>query len=85
MEQITVQIKARNKAKMLRDLLQSLDFVESVQLVEASNGEANQVDLVESGDFFSLEGIWADRDIDLASIRRAAWPRQQARSYTTGE
>ena len=32
----------------------------------------------ESLDFFSLAGLWANREISLESIRQKAWPRQQS-------
>lgn len=67
MEQITVRIRHKAKAKVLLDLLTALDFVESVERVETQE---------ESPDFFSFAGIWRDRDVDLDPIREKAWSRQ---------
>lgn len=68
MEQIT--IRGKNKARWLRELLNSLDFVD---LVEA-NEENKQND---NADFFALAGIWQDREISLDSLRQKAWPRRK--------
>ena len=73
MEQIVIRVQDKEKAKMLLELLTALDFVDSVQ--------ANQTETVEQDtqdDFFSLAGIWQDRDITQESIRKEAWPRRQA-------
>ncbi|MCI0552839.1 MAG: hypothetical protein L0287_17960 [Anaerolineae bacterium] len=72
MEQITIRIKDKKKAQTLLDFLKSLDFIESVsekdlfsEKTSKSGGE---------GDFFSMAGFWAGRDITLQSIREQAWP-----------
>jgi hypothetical protein len=77
MEQIVVQIRDKEKAKALFELLSALDFVESV---EASETEAVEADATgaETLDFFSLAGLWQDRDISLDLIRQQAWPRQHS-------
>ncbi|MDU9047239.1 MAG: hypothetical protein Q3M30_00200 [Candidatus Electrothrix sp. Rat3] len=72
MEQIVVQVRDKEKAKMLLDLLTALDFVDSVQ---AGQSETSEQDTPE--DFFSLAGIWQDRDITQETIRKEAWPRQE--------
>jgi hypothetical protein len=68
MEQIVVRVRDKEKAKMLLDLLTALDFVDSVQ---ADQGETSEQDTQE--DFFSIAGIWQDRDITQESIRKEAW------------
>ena len=75
MEQIVVQVRDKEKAKALFELLSALDFVESV---EASETEAVEADATgeEALDFFSLAGLWQDREVTLDSIRQKAWPRQ---------
>lgn len=78
MEQIVIQVKDKKKAQMLRDLLNSLDFVDSVQITETTGIEKDQTTDEKTVDFFSMAGLWSDREIDLTSIRQKAWPRQQA-------
>ncbi|MCC5639783.1 hypothetical protein LC593_28955 [Nostoc sp. CHAB 5844] len=70
MEQLKliVQVADKEKAEMLTKILTSLDFVNSVELVEnkptTSDDEQN---------FFSLAGLWENRDITTESIRQQAW------------
>lgn len=73
MEQIIVQIRDKEKAKMLLELLAALDFVYSVKTSPAENEAASQEEPL---DFFALAGIWQDRDITQDAIRKEAWPRQ---------
>jgi hypothetical protein len=74
MEQILISIKDKEKAKLLLELLKSLDFVDEVE----SRPQVDQVDTSLAGpsDFFALAGLWAGRDITLHSLRQRAWPRQ---------
>jgi len=72
MEQITIQIKDKKKAKTLLDFLKSLDFIESVSEKELSAEKAPKI--TGDNDFFSMAGFWAGRDITLQSIREQAWP-----------
>lgn len=51
---------------MLLELLNTMNFVSNVRTVEYNDGGQNF-------DFFSCAGIWADRDINLKSIRQNAW------------
>lgn len=77
MEQIVVQVKDKEKARVLFELLSTLDFVDSVRTSVTEELEttstAQQIELF---DFFSLAGLWQDRDVNLESIRQKAWPRQ---------
>ena len=72
MEQIIVRVRDKEKAKMLLDLLAALDFVDSVQ-----SGQSEISEQEPQEDFFSLAGIWQDRDVTQESIRKEAWPRQE--------
>ena len=74
MEQIVVQVKDKEKAKMLLELLAALDFVDSVQAREAEEIIGDSKMPEGSSDFFSLAGLWQNRDITLESIRQKAWP-----------
>ena len=72
MEQITIQIKDKKKARKLVDFLKTLDFIEKVSSAELSvpdSGVSQQED-----DFFALVGLWANREVSLKSIREKAWP-----------
>ncbi|MCL4833153.1 MAG: hypothetical protein KJZ86_11970 [Caldilineaceae bacterium] len=75
MEQVTVLIPNRDKAQLLIELLHSLDFITDIQLI---SGETNGRNIESPADenFFSLAGIWADRDISAESIRKEAWPER---------
>ena len=78
MEQIIIQVKDKKKAYLLRDLLSSLDFVDSIKTTEATSMEEDQLTDEKTVDFFSTAGLWGGRKIDLTSIRPKAWPRQQS-------
>ena len=76
MEQIVVQIRDKGKAKVLFELLAALDFVDSVKSSETEEVEVKAAVREEAADFFSLAGLWQDREITLESIRQKTWPRQ---------
>lgn len=71
MEQITIQVKNKRKAKALIDFLKSLDFVENIDFTNVSSQSSAGM---KETDFFALAGIWSDRDITIDSIRSQAWP-----------
>lgn len=74
MEQIIVQVRDKEKAKMLLELLAALDFVDSVKTAHTDvNAESQEEPL----NFFDLAGLWQGRDITQESIRKKAWPRQK--------
>lgn len=72
MEQILIRVRDKEKAQLLLDLLASLDFVETVTTQSDSPAETDST----AEDFFALAGLWAGRDIDLATLREKAWPRR---------
>jgi hypothetical protein len=76
MEQIVVQVRDKEKAKMLLELLTALDFVDSVKTSQVEEAEGDITNQEEEVDFFSLAGLWQDREVNLESIRHKAWPRQ---------
>ena len=76
MEQIVIQVRDKNKAKLLQDFLRSIDFVDVVKTREVPLLQVSKTKK-KSQNFFALAGLWKDRDIDLAAIRAKAWPRQQ--------
>jgi hypothetical protein len=73
MEQITVLIPNRDKANLLIELLHSLDFIADIQLVSREVNGRNVESTTDEG-FFSLAGLWANRDISAESLREQAWP-----------
>ncbi|MDT8305787.1 MAG: hypothetical protein RRC07_07610 [Anaerolineae bacterium] len=75
MEQIIIRIRDKEKARLLLQLLRSLDFVENIEVEETVSNSGSETTTEENG-FFSLAGLWEGRDISLESLRRAAWPRQ---------
>lgn len=73
MEQVTILIPNRDKAQLFIELLHSLDFIADIQLIsEETNGRHEKAEA--SADFFSIAGLWSDRDITVESIRKQAWP-----------
>ena len=70
MEQITIQVKNKRKARALIEILKAMDFVEAVTSGFAIPKPKTQVD---EEDFFALKGLWAGRNISLESIRQKAW------------
>jgi hypothetical protein len=72
MEQITIRVQNKEKAKLLFDLLRSLDFVEAVETSDELQMEKGDED------FFALAGLWAQRDITQDNLRQKAWPRQSS-------
>jgi len=71
MEQITIQVKSKQKAQALLNFLKTLDYIENVTASHPSifqpKGKANEED------FFDLAGLWTGRDVTLDSIREKAW------------
>lgn len=76
MEQVVVQVRDKGKAKALFELLAALDFVDSVKTSATEEVEVKAAVGEEAADFFSLAGLWQDREITLESIRQKALPRQ---------
>lgn len=76
MEQIVIQVRDKEKAKVLFDLLTALDFVDSVITSETEEAEVQAGAREEPLDFFSLAGLWQDRDVTLETLRQKTWPRQ---------
>ncbi|MBP6470402.1 MAG: hypothetical protein KBE23_12455 [Chloroflexi bacterium] len=70
MEQIIIQVKDKEKAQLLSELLRSLDFVSLVTTDFQENDSGKT-----KADFFALAGIWQGRNIDLDTIRQQAWPK----------
>jgi hypothetical protein len=71
MEQITIQVKNKQKAQALIDFLKALDFIENV--VATDSPTQNNMGLNET-EFFAMAGIWSGRDMTLDSLRSKAWP-----------
>lgn len=65
-----IQVRSKEKAELLYELLRSLDFVDVI-----SSGDSEAKEATSEEEFFALAGIWEGRNIDLASIREHAWPR----------
>jgi hypothetical protein len=76
MEQIIIQVRDKEKAKVLFELLTALDFVDSVQTSGVEEVEEKTAVQEETADFFALAGLWQDREVTIELIREKAWPRQ---------
>lgn len=70
MEQITIKVKNKRKARALIEFLKAMDFVEAVTSGFTIPKPKGQVD---EEDFFALKGLWAGRSISLESLRQKAW------------
>jgi hypothetical protein len=68
MEIITVQVQDKKRARILLDLLQSLDFVNSVQLQSAETSLEETAAQVEGPDHEAF-GMWKDTSITAKSLR----------------
>lgn len=75
MEIITVQVRDKKRARILLDLLQSLDFVNSVKL-ESKEATVEDVDSRQETPVHEAFGMWKDTDITAQSLREQAWTRQ---------
>ena len=73
MEQITIQIRDRRKARALKTFLKSLDYVEKVSI---ANLQIPLKSRAPKTDFFALAGVWSRRNITVDSLRSSAWPRR---------
>ncbi|MBX9781682.1 MAG: hypothetical protein K2X48_00175 [Chitinophagaceae bacterium] len=69
METIVINIRNKEKGRMLRSLLKDLPFVE---VKETRKKKIKASD----GNFFLAKGIWKDADITLTEIRKQAWQRK---------
>ena len=77
MEKILIQVEDKKKTKQLLEFLKALDFVNSIRTSRKEIELKKDYTISEdSFDFFSLLGLWKDRDIDLEAIRKKAFPRQ---------
>ncbi|MBK7896586.1 MAG: hypothetical protein WAS33_29355 [Candidatus Promineifilaceae bacterium] len=74
MEEIIIRVKDKDKAKALYDLLRALDFVDSIATDSRTENADEQIQEDEA--FFSVAGIWSDRDISQESLRQKAWPHR---------
>lgn len=73
MEQITIQIRDRRKARALKTFLNSLDYVEKVTIANLGLPSKSRT---AKADFFALAGVWSRRNITMDSLRSSAWPRR---------
>ncbi len=68
MEQLIVRVADKEKAEMLSKILSALDFVNSVEVMQDKTIISN-----DEQDFFSLAGLWENRNVTTESIRQEAW------------
>lgn len=76
MEEIVVQLKDKAKAQLLSEFLMALDFVSSVKTSVEKTSKVSPKRQKKEEDFFALAGLWNNREVSLASLRKQAWPRQ---------
>ncbi|MBY0479479.1 MAG: hypothetical protein K2Q24_17660 [Chitinophagaceae bacterium] len=69
METIVINIRNKEKGKLLRSLLKDLPFVEVKETRKKKSKVSN-------GSFFLSKGIWKDASISLAEIRKQAWQKK---------
>jgi hypothetical protein len=71
MQQLIIQIADKEKAQMLLKIISALDFVNSVEVIEDNTNTSDH-----EQDFFSLAGIWENRNVTTESIRQEAWRQE---------
>ncbi|MTJ08962.1 hypothetical protein [Anabaena sp. UHCC 0204] len=71
MEQLIIKVADKEKAQMLLSIISALDFVNSVEVIEDKTIISDDEE-----DFFSLAGLWENRNISTESIRQEAWIRE---------
>jgi hypothetical protein len=71
MEQLIIKVADKEKAQMLLAIISALDFVNSVEVIEDKTIISDDEE-----DFFSLAGLWENRNITTESIRKEAWRRE---------
>ncbi len=71
MEQITIQVRDRRKARVLKSFLKSLDYVEKISTANLRRPLSVRV---KKADFFAMAGVWSEREITLETLRKNAWP-----------
>lgn len=69
-KQIVIRIKDKGKARILAELLASLDFVAAVQTSEIKDWDAETTSSEETVDLGSLAETWADGSVDANDFRR---------------
>ena len=67
MQRLVIHVKDDAKINALITLLNEINFIEVEREGKREPG------LSEKGDFRKLFGIWENRDISLADIRKKAW------------
>ncbi|GAA4792002.1 hypothetical protein GCM10023231_19930 [Olivibacter ginsenosidimutans] len=73
MDTITIKIKNREKLDHFLAFIKDLEFVEVLQdNMEGKRLKDNRV----KDDFFSLAGLWENRDINADELRAKAWPKK---------
>ena len=75
MESITVTVDDKDKARMLSELLKSLDFVSEVKFNRAARQTRDEA-VDTDADFFALAGLWKNRLVNIKTIRQQAWPER---------
>jgi len=71
MEQLIIKVADKEKAQMLLAIISALDFVNSVEVIKDKTTISDNEE-----DFFSLAGLWENRNITTESIRKEAWRRE---------
>ena len=71
MEQLIIKVADKEKAQMLLAIISALDFVNSVEVIEDKTIISDDEE-----DFFSLAGLWENRNITTESIRKEAWRKE---------
>ena len=67
MEQLVINIKNKSKLSFVLQLFKQFDFIE---VVKESNKNHD-----EEYDFFASAGLWKNRKIEAADLRKRAWKR----------
>lgn len=73
METVTLKIKNKSKFQHFLNYIKDLDYVEVLRKEPTKKKESTAAE----DDFFSLAGMWENRDISAEELRAKAWPKRK--------
>ena len=71
METLTLKIKNKRKIHQFLKFIKDLDYVEVLKSSPTINLKSGAEE-----DFFSITGMWENREISTESLRKKAWPQR---------
>jgi len=72
---ITINIKNKKALSILKSL-EDINFIEVKNQDDIIEDRKKNVTQKDKKDFFQLQGLWKDRNINIETIRGKAWKRK---------